>query len=235
MQLKALTQRVYYTEHDSTTDRPCLGYVKGDKFSLMLDAGNSAAHVECFYDAVKQKGFPLPAFCGVTHFHWDHTFGMMATGIPCIACMHTQQKLEEMEQWGWQESDMQKRLQTGEETPFCDTHIRLEYPDRTKINVKTADMVFENRLSLYLGGVWAEFFRVISPHTNDSVVILVDGVLFLGDSYCSVPVGDDWVYDKSLLRLYIQVLKNIEFTHCIKGHHPPQTKAALLAELEAEL
>ena len=76
---------------------------------------------------------------------------------------------------------------------------------------------------------------MISPHTNDSVVILVDGVLFLGDSYCSVPVGDDWVYDKSLLRLYIQVLKNIEFTHCIKGHHHSQTKVALLAELEAEL
>lgn len=235
MKLYTLTPYVYYTENDSTTDRPCLGYVKGEKFSLMLDAGNSAAHVESFYDAVKKAGFVLPQFCAITHFHWDHTFGMTATGIPCIASMKTQQKLEQMATWSWEESDMQKRLQTGEDTPFCDTHIRLEYPNRTKIQVKTADVVFENRLSLDLGGVWAEFFRMISPHTEDSVVILVDGVLFLGDSYCSVPVGDDWVYDKDLLRLYIQALKNIDFIQCIKGHHPPQTKAELLQELEAEL
>ncbi len=235
MKLNMLTPYVYYTEHDSTTDRPCLGYVKGERYALMLDAGNSASHVKQFYQAVQEQGFVLPTFCAITHSHWDHTFGMAATGIACIASIQTQQKLEQMATWKWAECDMQNRLQTGEESPFCDTHIRLEYPDRTEIQVKPADIVFENRLSLDLGGIWAEIFHVISPHTADSVVILVDDVLFLGDSYCSVPVGDDWIYDKRLLRLYIQALKDIDFAQCIKGHHPPQTKAALLQELEAAL
>ncbi|EKN42222.1 metallo-beta-lactamase family protein, partial [Clostridium botulinum CFSAN001627] len=30
---KKLTERVYYLEHNEDTDRPVLGYIKGDKFS----------------------------------------------------------------------------------------------------------------------------------------------------------------------------------------------------------
>ena len=78
--------------------------------------------------------------------------------------------------------------------------------------------------------------EVTFPHAADCVVISVpeDGLLFLGDSYCSVPVGDDWVYDKELLGKYIDWLEGEDFVIAIKGHHPPQTKAELLAELKAD-
>lgn len=65
--------------------------------------------------------------------------------------------------------------------------------------------------------------------------MLADGVLFLGDAYCSVPVGDDWVYDKDLLEKHIRMLEETDFRLCLKGHHAPQTKEELLAELKAEL
>lgn len=49
MKLHQLTNRVWYTENDSTTDRPTLGYIMGDRRSVMLDAGNSGAHGNCFW------------------------------------------------------------------------------------------------------------------------------------------------------------------------------------------
>lgn len=46
--MKKLTQHIYYMEHDSSVDRPVLGYIRGTDFSIMVDAGNSVAHVKNF-------------------------------------------------------------------------------------------------------------------------------------------------------------------------------------------
>ena len=45
MRLNRLTENIYYTECDSNSDRPVLGYINGDRCSVMVDAGNSANHV----------------------------------------------------------------------------------------------------------------------------------------------------------------------------------------------
>ena len=42
------------------------------------------------------------------------------------------------------------------------------------------------------------------------------------------------MYDKELLGKYIDWLEGEDFVIAIKGHHPPQTKAELLAELKAD-
>ena len=46
MRLNRLTENIYYTECDSNSDRPVLGYINGDRCSVMVDAGNSANHVK---------------------------------------------------------------------------------------------------------------------------------------------------------------------------------------------
>ena len=53
MGLNPLTNRIYFLEHDSEVDRPMLAYLKGDKFSLAVDAGYSASHVRDFYRAIE--------------------------------------------------------------------------------------------------------------------------------------------------------------------------------------
>lgn len=137
--------------------------------------------------------------------------------------------------WGWSETEMAKRLETGEESAFCDTHIRLEYPDLSRIQVRGADIIFRDRLTLELGNCPLELWEGVSPHADDCTLMLADGVLFLGDAYCSVPEGDTWVYDKDLLEKHIHMLEETDFRLCLKGHHTPQTKEELLAELKAEL
>ena len=49
MGLKNLTKNIYFLPHEPEVDRPMLAYVKGDKFSLAVDAGYSKKHVQDFY------------------------------------------------------------------------------------------------------------------------------------------------------------------------------------------
>ena len=55
MGLNRLTDRIYYLEHEPETDRPMLAYIRGDKWSLAIDAGYSSSHVADFYGAIEAE------------------------------------------------------------------------------------------------------------------------------------------------------------------------------------
>jgi glyoxylase-like metal-dependent hydrolase (beta-lactamase superfamily II) len=236
MKLTKISEHIYYMEHNPETDRPTLGYVKGEKGSFMMDAGNSTAHYKDFIEKLEENHLPQPRYLSLTHAHWDHSFGLWATKAATIAGGKTNKELEKMTHWSWDENAMQKRLEIGEDTEFSDTHIRKEYPHRSDIKVKTAEISFNGSMTIDLGDVTCILREIVSPHCRDSVVFIIpeDGVIFLGDSYCSVPKGEVWVYDKVLLMAYIDEIERIDFRLAIKGHHPPQTKEELLTELKEE-
>ena len=62
--LQQLTPRVYQLDFSQEQDRPVLGYIRGDRFSLMVDAGNSPEHVQAYLAAVEESGFCQPDFVG---------------------------------------------------------------------------------------------------------------------------------------------------------------------------
>ena len=76
MGLKNLTKNIYFLPHEPEVDRPMLAYVKGDKFSLAVDAGYSKKHVQDFYRALRSCDLKEPDFTVITHWHYDHTFGL---------------------------------------------------------------------------------------------------------------------------------------------------------------
>lgn len=55
MELKKLTDRIYYFPHQPEVDRPMLAYLKGSKFSLAIDAGYSDNHVNDFYELLGKE------------------------------------------------------------------------------------------------------------------------------------------------------------------------------------
>ena len=71
--MKQLTRRVWYLPHSPASDRPALGYIRGDRRALMVDAGNSPAHVRQFLRSLEAEGLPAPDLAVLTHRHWDHT------------------------------------------------------------------------------------------------------------------------------------------------------------------
>ena len=76
--LQRISKHVWIFPMDSPKDRPNLGYILGETSALAVDAGHSSSHVQDFYDALTKKGLPLPDLTVITHWHWDHTFGMHA-------------------------------------------------------------------------------------------------------------------------------------------------------------
>ena len=87
--LQQLTPRVYQLDFSQEQDRPVLGYIRGDRFSLMVDAGNSPEHVQAYLAALEESGFCQPDFVALTHSHWDHCFGLASLPMPSIACVQT--------------------------------------------------------------------------------------------------------------------------------------------------
>ena len=56
MNLYKLSDKIYYSEYEQERDRPALGYIKGDRFSIAVDAGHSDEHVKEFYDLLNKEG-----------------------------------------------------------------------------------------------------------------------------------------------------------------------------------
>lgn len=163
-----------------------LGYIRGERYSFAVDAGNSRRHVEKFYAALDAAELRRPDFTVLTHWHWDHTFGLHAVDGAAIACEATNEMLCRASRWKWSEEAMRERLRTGEEIEFCDKHIRAEYPDRKEISVVPAGLVFHGRLSIDLGGVHCVLLQTEAPHERDCVLVHVpeQGILFAGDADC---------------------------------------------------
>jgi len=229
-----LTDRIYYMPHSEETDRPILGYIRGDKFTLMVDSGNSQKHVELFTDDILELEMPYPDFVAITHSHWDHTYGMSSLKATSIACNKTNEYLENMLNWEWTDEAMKKRLVTGEDIEFCDTMIRREYPNLSEIQVKTADIEFNEILKIDLGGITCELMRLESSHADDCVVVYVpeEKIIFIGDIISEDFHHGESKYYKEKLESLINNFKAIDFNIALFGHMEPFSKQELLTWLD---
>jgi glyoxylase-like metal-dependent hydrolase (beta-lactamase superfamily II) len=236
-QLRKLSDRIYYLPFTVETDRPNLGYIHGDQYSLMVDAGNSAKHAKLFLSQLEERGLPNPDYIAITHWHWDHTFGMHAIPAKSIAGKLTNEQLMKVAAWRWDDIAMKERLTTGEEIEFCDKYIRIEYPDPEDIIVKPADIVFEQRLLINLGGISCELFPIINPHSEDSVAVYIpeERLLFLGDASGGDFYHNQGRYDKTRLINFIEFINRMDFDTCVEGHDDAISKEQLLQYMQEEL
>lgn len=214
-----------------------LGYVRGNKYSLAVDGGNSADHVEKFYGELTESHLRLPDFTVITHWHWDHTFGMHSVSGKTVAAQITNHKLNEVQKWEWTDEAMEGRLRSGEDIEFVDTCIRLEYPDRGKITVVKADIEFRGAMSIDLGGVRCEIREFIAPHSSDSVLINVpeEKAVFIGDANCGDYYHNNGEYDRAKLKEIIETLGKIDAQVVVLGHESPQNLQETINFLQNEL
>ncbi len=232
-----LSDRIYYLPYDEATDRPNLGYIRGDRFSLMIDAGNSHNHVQLFMEALEREGLKKPDFVGITHWHWDHTYGLHAVGAISIACHKTNDLLHTMSGWSFSDEAMEARIKSGEDILFCTQMIQKEYPDRNQIHIVPADLVFEEELQLDLGGITCHMIRVGGSHSEDSVIFYLpeEKFLFLGDSDSEDLHHGEPSYHPELLQKYYETVKALDFKYSLHGHWVPQTREEQLSFLEEML
>ena len=237
MELIRFSDRIWYLPFVSDTDRPNLFYLKGDSYSAVIDAGNSQAHVEELYRLLQENDLPLPELTIITHWHWDHTFGLPFIHGTSVATERTNAKLKAVMQWEWNEEAMNAREQTGEDIPFCNACIRVEYADLSQIRVCQADRAISEPETLDLGGLTLQLIPRDSAHSRDALFVYVpeESALIIGDADCKDYYDNNSKYDKNRLEDMISFLDSLEYTHYLVGHDVPMTKADALAELREDL
>jgi glyoxylase-like metal-dependent hydrolase (beta-lactamase superfamily II) len=234
-----ISEHIEAVMHDDTTDLPYLFLIHGSRWNLQIDAGNSPASRKRFEAAVQQAGFTLPGMIALTHWHWDHTFGMAGAGVPVAAGDKTAAYLHKAAQWQWTEEAMRQRLRTGEDILFCYEHMHAEYPDITKIKVAEPDLVFHEPLEFSLGDVHVQAVPHDSPHTRDAVFYYVpeDRVLLGGDAEYPDYYDYHSAYDVERLKDFIAFLEKLDFDLYAHGHDasPVITKKEILNMLEEDI
>ena len=226
MKLERLTDRIWYYPFEKDRDRPNLGYIRGDKWSLAVDAGHSDAHTAEFYEALQAAGLPLPQLTILTHWHWDHTFGIHAIHGLSVANALTNQHLREFRD---------QVHQQGPEVFFSlDESIRKEYAGGRPVVITPADLEFSGEMKLDAGNCPVRIFQSAAPHTDDSTLIEVTGerVLFLGDATGgSFP---SWKKDPELNQALMDTITAADADICLEGHWVPLSKEQTVKDMLEE-
>ncbi|WP_102275169.1 MBL fold metallo-hydrolase [Cytobacillus massiliigabonensis] len=182
--LVKISKRFWYQTPVSETDRPILGVVIGDKRSLMIDAGNSEEHAKYFLRELEKNNILQPSIVVLTHWHWDHTFGLSGLDMISIASSRTKKELEKQVPFEWNDAALDERVKAGVEIEFCANAIKKEYGRERNITITLPEITFETKMEIDLGGVTCQLQHVGGDHAQDSVIVYVkeEKILFLGDA-----------------------------------------------------
>ncbi|MBX9968292.1 MBL fold metallo-hydrolase [Priestia aryabhattai] len=231
--LKKLTDHIYYFPHSKETDRPVLGLICGEKYSFVVDAGNSPAHASAFLEEVENLGAPPIKGVAITHWHWDHTFGIHAMNKYTISHHLTKKKLAYLKTLRWDDDSLDKRVQEGEEIEFCRDMIKKEMPCRETLILQEPDVTFHHHMEVDLGGITCCIQHIGGVHAQDSSVVYVpqEKVLFLGDCLCPDFYSGDWSYDKEDLERIQRELQTYDAEYYLSSHFDPETSEELWRDL----
>jgi glyoxylase-like metal-dependent hydrolase (beta-lactamase superfamily II) len=232
--LKKLTNKVYYLPHYSETDRPALGLICGDRYSVIVDSGNSPSHASDFLNLVGKLDVPPVKFVVITHWHWDHIFGMKTMDLLTISHEETKKKLEYLQTLKWDDASLDARVETGEEIEFCRDMIKREMPTREHLKLKVPDLTFTDKIEIDLGGVTCVIEHVGGVHAQDSSIIYVpdEKIMFLADCLYQDFYSGEWSYDLNELITLLEKIKKYDAKWYVLGHQDPKTHEEMWSFLD---
>ncbi|MCA9984634.1 MAG: MBL fold metallo-hydrolase [Anaerolineales bacterium] len=236
-ELSRIGQHVYWYSPDGRTDRPILGAIVGERATLMVDAGASADHARSFLNALKEAAVPAPAYLALTHWHWDHIFGMSELSVPLVTHAGTAAELAVLSGYSWDDAALNERVAAGSEIPFCRDMIQAELPGKRRIKLRKPDIVFTSQLTINLGGVSCELHHVGGDHAEDSTVIYVpeDRALFLGDCLYQRLYSPQPHYSADKLLPLLDKLATLPAETYLEGHNDTLLNQADYAAFTAAL
>lgn len=182
--IEKIGTRFWYMTPAAETDRPILGMVVGEEKTLMIDAGNSKTHALYFLEELLKRKVPHPDMVVLTHWHWDHIFGLSALSKQVsFSSKQTKKEMEKLVNLSWSDEALEARVINGTEIEFCANAIKREYTNNRDITIALPDVAFDKKVEIDLGGVICIVEHVGGNHASDSVVIYIkeEKILFLGD------------------------------------------------------
>lgn len=217
--LRRVTDHVYWLP-PTDPDRPSLAAVVGKTRTLMLDIGASPTHTRLFLEQLESADVPTPHFALLSHWHWDHVFGIAALEMPVLAHTQTAKGLEVLRGYSWSDEALDARVQSGHEAEMCARDIKLELPSPRTITLRAPDIVFSGGLTLDLGETTCYVLHVGGDHAEDACVTLIqpDRLVFLGDCLYEAIYAPERYYTPAKIFPLLETVLALEADHYITGH-----------------
>jgi glyoxylase-like metal-dependent hydrolase (beta-lactamase superfamily II) len=227
-----ISEHVYWLP-PGPPDRPSLCAVVGERGTIWLDAGASAAHAREFQAFLAENGIAKPSHVVLSHSHWDHVFGAAELGAYVVAHELTAGYLEELAELDWSDEALEGRVASGETSPQHAANVKAELPSPRRVRIAHADIVFRDGVRFELGGVRVEARHVGGDHADDSTLAFVepDGVLFLGDCLYEAPSGG---YTVARAQPLIEAIRSFGAQLHVEGHNGTVLSQAELDDVIAE-
>ncbi|KAB3542578.1 MBL fold metallo-hydrolase [Bacillus sp. FSL R5-0654] len=233
--IKKIGQSFWYITPVALTDRPILGMVVGNNKTLMIDAGNSEDHAKYFIKETLKHENAKPDLVVLTHWHWDHIFGLSAlSDSVSIASAKTRKEMEKLVPFSWSDEAIDERVREGTEIEFCAKAIKEEYKNHRDIQVVLPDVTFDRRVEIDLGGATCVVQHVGGDHAADSVIVYVkeEKILFLADCIYPKMYAEKVHYTvKEILRL-LDELETFDAETYIPSHQRPWRKEEFRQETD---
>ncbi len=231
IRLEQIAEGVLVSYSDPLSDRPALGAIIGDSETLMIDAGASPAHANSFVAELHRQTGKKPTVVCLTHWHWDHSFGLPELDIPSYAHQRCIGHLAALGRMEWTADALNNRVLAGQELAFTRDMMLAEYREGEAIRIGIPAFAIGDGQSVDLGNRSVEIAHMDSDHSDDCLAILdsTTGTLFLGDvchpDYYAKPPR---YTPRKVIALFNKI--NSMAAHIVvEGHEEPQSRMQFLA------
>jgi glyoxylase-like metal-dependent hydrolase (beta-lactamase superfamily II) len=218
--LNKLSDTIYYLSNQDDRERPTLGLICGDHYSLIVDAGNSTQHAKDFLQEIEKLNVPPVRYVVITHAHWDHFLGMNEFDATVIVNSQTNQLIKEWQRYSFDDRSLQNYVDTNLMSTMCMKTIQTDIPNRNSFKLNSPDVIFENTLTIDLGNKVCILEKIKGTHTDDSTIIYIpdEKVIFLGDCAYGTTTNSLFHYKQSLLLPMIKDIQKYDAEMFLLGH-----------------
>lgn len=218
--LTKLSDTIYYLSNQDDRERPTLGLVCGDQYSLLIDAGNSPQHAQDFLREIVNLSVPPVKYVVITHAHWDHFLGLNELDATIIVNSQTNEKIKEWQRLSYDDRSLQHHVTTNQMSEMCKKIIQTEIPDRDSFKLRAPEIIFEDTLSIDLGNKVCLLESIHSTHTDDATIVSIpdEKVVFLGDCAYGTTTDSLFHYKQARLAQMIQDIQKYDAEWFLLGH-----------------
>ncbi|WP_339212621.1 MBL fold metallo-hydrolase [Solibacillus sp. FSL W8-0372] len=218
--LNKFSETIYYMPNQDENDRPTLGLVCGDQYSLIIDCGNSTQHAKEFILEIEKLNVPPVKYAVITHAHWDHFLGMNEFDATIIVNSQTNELLKTWQSYTFNDSSLQTYARTKLMSAKCIEIIQEEIPNRDSFKLNSPQIIFEKTLTLDLGNKICVLEKINSTHSDDATIIYIpdEKVLFLGDCVYGTTTNSLFQYKQPLLLPMIEDIQKYNAEAFLLGH-----------------
>lgn len=218
--LNKLSNTIYYLSNQDNNERPTLGLVCGDSYSLIIDSGNSPRHAKDFLLEIEKLNVPPVKYVVITHAHWDHFLGMNEFDATVIVNNQTNEIIKEWQSFSYDDRSLKSYVNTNQMSAMCMNIVQTDMPNRDSFKLKTPDVIFEKTLTIDLGNKVCILEKIKSTHSEDSTVIYIpdEKVVFLGDCAYGTTTNSLFHFKQSLLLPMIKDIQKYNAEMFLLGH-----------------